>query len=352
MIALAGAPFGVATTADGRFSFVDVLGAGSGGGVTVFADAHGRLRPLRTIQVAASTVGNALTDDGRYLLAADGEEGATVLSVARAETGAADAVLGRLEPPPGAASGSGPGGGAIEVTSSRDGAYAFVSVEYSDEVTVYDLRAALADHFSHSSYVGSIPLGQAVVGMAVSPDGRRLYVTSELAAGTRSPSAPGTLSVISIPTAEDHPSRSVIATVKAGCQPVRVVVSSDGDTVWVTARASDDLLAFSAKRLGSDPTRALIAAVRVGEAPVGLALARHDTRIVVADSNRFHASGASSALTVVNVQAALAGKPAVLGTLPAGSFPREIADTPHGTTLLVGNFASNQLETINAAALP
>ena len=183
MIDLAGAPFGVATTADGRFSFVDVLGAGSGGGVAVFSDARGQPRLLRTIPVAASAVGNGLTDDGRYLLAADGGEGATVLSVARAEAGAADAVLGRLEPRPDGASGAGPGGGAIEVTSSRNGAYAFVSVEYGDKVTVYDLRAALADHFSQSGYVGSIPLGQAVVGMAVSPDGRRLYVTSELAAG-------------------------------------------------------------------------------------------------------------------------------------------------------------------------
>lgn len=320
--------------------------------MAVFSHSRGRPRLLRTIRVAASAVGNGLTDDGRYLLAADGENGATVLSVVRAENEAADAVLGRLVAGPGGASGAGRGGGAIEVTSSRDGAYAFVSVEYSDEVTVYDLHAALADHFSQSSYVGSIPLGQAVVGMAVSPDGRRLYVTSELAAGTHSLSASGTLSVISIPTAERHPSRSVLATVKAGCQPVRVIVSSNGDTVWVTARASDDLLAFSATRLGSDPTHALIAAVRVGEAPVGLALARDDTRIVVADSNRFHARGASAALTIVNAQAALARKPAVLGTLPAGSFPREIAATPHGTMLLVGNFASDQLETVDTAALP
>jgi DNA-binding beta-propeller fold protein YncE len=154
------------------------------------------------------------------------------------------------------------------------------------------------------------------------------------------------LSVISLAKAERDPARSVIATVPAHCQPVRVAVSADGRTVWVTARASDQLLAFSATRLISDPSHALLAAVRVGEAPVGLALTSGDQRVVVADSNRFNASGAHSDLTVVSAPAALAGRSAILGTIPAGSFPREMALEPNGDTLLVGNFASKQLEAV------
>jgi DNA-binding beta-propeller fold protein YncE len=72
----------------------------------------------------------------------------------------------------------------------------------------------------------------------------------------------------------------------------------------LTARASDTLLGFSAARLRADPAHSLIGAVRVGEAPVGLALVRDGARIVVADSNRFNASGAASSLAVVNVAAA------------------------------------------------
>jgi hypothetical protein len=67
-------------------------------------------------------------------------------------------------------------------------------------------------------------------------------------------------------------------------------------------------------------------------------------------SNRFGAPGAKSALTVVNVAAALAGRPAILGTIPAGSFPREMAPDRH--TLLIGNFASEQLEDVNVPSLP
>jgi DNA-binding beta-propeller fold protein YncE len=338
-VGVSGPPFGVAATRDGRWSFVDEFP----GRVELFSDADFAPQAVRSIDVPQEAAGSSLTRDGRYLLVADGSDGATVVSVAGAEAGAHNAVLGTLRNPGGAGS----SGGAIEVTSSPDGRYAFVSVEYGDAVAVYELHAALASGFRSSGYVGSIPLGQGVVGEAVSPDGRWLYVTSEIAAGSGATDNPqGTLSVISLAKAERDPAQSVVATVKAHCQPVRVVTSSDGRTVWVTARASDQLLAFSASKLISDPSRALLAAVRVGEAPVGLALVDHDQRVVVADSDRFDAAGAVSDLTVVSAPAALAGRSSILGTIPAGGFPREMALEPNGDTLLVGNFNSQQLEAV------
>ena len=120
----------------------------------------------------------------------------------------------------------------------------------------------------------------------------------------------------------------------------------------MTARESDTLLGFSASRLRGDPSDSLIARVEVGEAPVGLALVDGGQRVVVADSNRFQRQGASASLAVVNVVAALAGKPALAGYLPAGSFPRQMDLEPGGRTLLVTNFGSRQLETVNVANLP
>jgi DNA-binding beta-propeller fold protein YncE len=336
-------PFGVAATSDGRWSFVDEIGSG----IAVFSDAGFTPRLLRTVSVPEEAVGNSLTRDGRYLLIADGRDGASVISAARAETGAAHAVLGVLAQP----GHGGDGGGAIEVTSSPDSHYVFVSIEGGDRVAVYNLRAALADGFHKSSYLGSVPLGQLVVGMAVSPDGRWLYATSELAAGARPSGFEGSLSVISLAKAERDPARAVIANIPAQCSPVRVVLSPDGGTVWVTARESDQLLAFSAAKLRSDPTHALLAEVRVGESPVGLALIDGGRRVVVADSNRFAAAGAHAGLTVVDAQAALAHRPALLGTIPAGSFPREMALEPDGETLLVGNFGSDQLEAVAVGQL-
>lgn len=136
----------------------------------------------------------------------------------------------------------------------------------------------------------------------------------------------------------------------AGCAGA-VTSAADGTQVWVTARASDDLLCFAAARLVSDPKRPLGAVVRVGEAPVGLAAVRGSSLVVVADSNRFGASGATSDLEVVNVAAALAGHPAVVGHIRAGLFPRDMTVAPDGT-LLVSNFDSGQVEAVDATTVP
>ena len=133
---------------------------------------------------------------------------------------------------------------------------------------------------------------------------------------------------------------------------VRVITSADGRVVWVTARGSNALLGFAADRLRTDPARALPAGVQVGTAPVGLALVDGGRRIMVADSNRFHAAHATSSLAVVSVPAALAGQPALLGLVPAGGFPREMALEPGGRTLLVTCFASGQVEAVDVAGLP
>ncbi len=338
-----GTPFGVVVTADGRWSFAALPDLGS---VGVFRVGRPALPSLvRQVSTTMPPFGEVLTHDGRYLLAADGADGAVVLSTGRAERNEARAQAGIL--------GSGAPDGAIEVAVSPDDRFAFVSLEDSASIAVYNLRQALTRGFGPADLVGMVPAGTAPVGLAVSPGGRWLYATSEIAGGgPASAGAQGTLSIIDLRRAETDPADSVVATVDAGCSPVRVITSADGSVVWVTARGSDRLLGFSAGRLRTDPAHALIASVAVGEAPVGLALVDQGGRIVVADSNRFGVSGAASSLAVVSVAAALAGRPALLGYLPAGDFPREMALEPGGRTLLVTNFGSAQLEAVGVAGLP
>ncbi len=341
-----GSPFGVVVTADGRWSFVALPGPVSIGEFRIGRSALPALVRQVYVYLTGQPLGEVLTHDGRYLLAADDEDGALVISVGRAEAGQADAQVGIL--------GNGTAGsGAIEVAVSPDDRFAFVSLEDSASIAVYNLQRALTKGFGAADLVGVIPVGTAPVGLAVSPDGRWLYATSELArAAPASAQSQGTLTVINLRRAETDPAASVVATVDAGCSPVRVITSADGSVVWVTARESDRLLGFSAARLLTDPARSLIASVEVGEAPVGLALVDGGSRIVVADSNRFSASGATSSLGVVDVAAALAGRAALLGYLPAGGFPREMALEPDGRTLLVANFSSGQLEAVDVADLP
>ena len=332
------APFGIASTPDGSWSFV----AFAANQVEVLSDAGGTPAPVRTVDVAPRLFSGAtMTPDGQYLLIA-GNPGAYVLSAQRLEQGLPRPIVGILTVPNAIL-----GGEPIEVITSPDGRYAFVSVEDSDEIAVFDLHTAIIHDFDKSDFVGTILLGRAVVGMAVSPNGKWLYATSERAGDGNQ----GSLSVINLREAETRPDQSVKANVSAGCGPVRVAVSPDGSTVWVTARGSDALLGFSADALLSHPSRALRADVRVGEAPVGLAVVNRGRQVVVADSDRFNTPDATSALTVVDVAAALGHRTAVVGSLPTGLFPREVSLERNGT-LLVGDFLSRQIQAINTAELP
>jgi DNA-binding beta-propeller fold protein YncE len=188
------APFGVAVTADGGWGF-----ASSRGGLAVFRLRAGRAPVLLRIIAlpAAPATGLTLSPHGRLLLVADGITGAVVVSVPAAESGANGAVLGTLSAPAGAQP-----GGAIEVAVSPDGRYAFVSLESSGEIAVFNLKAALAHRFGAGAYVGAIPTQVAPVGLAFAPGGRWLYSTSE-ARNLRS--QVGTLEVINVARAESDP---------------------------------------------------------------------------------------------------------------------------------------------------
>jgi DNA-binding beta-propeller fold protein YncE len=333
-------PFDVVVTANGRWAFVSVTGLAD---IAVYRIGPGRMPVLEhLISVSGITpVGEALTPGDRYLLVADDGAGADVISVAAAEDGSGEAVLGRM--------GNADGQGAVTVAVSADGRYAFVSLEDSGGIAVYNLQRAIAGGFGPAGYVGTIPTALAPTDVAVAPDGRWLYATSEDATQN---TQVGTLEVISLTKAETRPATAVVASVPAGCNPVRVITSPDGSVVWVTARASDALLAFSAARLRSSPRHALLAAVRVGEAPVDLAFGGDGSTLVVSDSDRFNAPGASASLAVVDATDALAGRPALLGYLPAGQFPRQVTAEPGGRIVLVTNYNSSQLEAVDVADLP
>ena len=346
------APFGVITSTDGRWVFVS-----DSRGVTVLraAPAGGSPSVVRSVPLPGGQqgLGEALTPDGRYLLVAATSETA-VLDVARLESGSGQAVAGSLPAP----------GGAIEVATSADGRFVFTSLEAAGAVEVSDLARALSAGFRAGGVtVGRIPAAGAPVGEAVSPDGRWLYVTSEvtgLPSAQRGPgtrrgcpgdpdSLPGVVRAVGIGAAEHDPPTAVRATAGAGASPVRVVLSPGARVAWVTARGSDALLGFATSRLTAGRL-ALIADVRVGSAPVGVVLVDGGRLAVVADSNRFTGRGAQW-LSVVSVQDALHGRPALVGQVRAGSFPRQFAASPDGRTLYVTNFSSAQLETIQVAAL-
>ncbi len=332
-VKLGGKPFAVKVTPDGKYSFVTL-----GNSLAVLTNGHGLAPTLvHTFSLPGASKGEAITKNGQYLLLATGS-GAKVISVPEAEQGIAS-VVGTLSSPKGR--------GAVQVAVTPDSHFAFVTLQSSGGVAVFNLQQALATGFGPANFVGIIPTGVQPVGITESANQKWLYVTSIQKVATSVPSE-GLLSVISVHKAEVKPARSVAATVAAGCSPVRVLASKS--VIWVTARESDALLGFSVPKLQSDPAHALTARVAVGEGPIGLSFVAHGKRIVVADSDLKSISGATPGLSVVNTAKALAHQPALLGTVKSGVLPRQLY--MRGKTLLVTDYGSGQLQAIKIADLP
>jgi 6-phosphogluconolactonase (cycloisomerase 2 family) len=331
-VSLAGGPFGVAVTPDGKYSFVP-----TGNDVAVLNNDSGSSAPTPVVTIPASGAkkDDAITSNGKYVLAA-ANSGAYVISAATAEDGDASAVLGTLTSPD--------GNGAVGVSLSPDNRFAFITLQNSAELAVFNLKKSIADGFGQSGFVGMVPLGQAPIGMAQSPNRRWLYVTTENTAGK--------LYVLSMSRAETDPKDAVVQTAAAGCSPARVIVAADGSDVWVTDRDSNALVAFSAAKLLTKPSESLIARVNVGQAPIGLTFIKGGSEIMVADSNLKNVTGANT-LALISIQRALAGqRGALLGLVPTGHVPREVVLEPGGKTLLVTENGPGQLQAIDVGSLP
>jgi DNA-binding beta-propeller fold protein YncE/tRNA A-37 threonylcarbamoyl transferase component Bud32 len=297
-------------------------------------------RLIRTIPLPEA-FGVALTQDQKYLLVA-GQSGLTVFRASDLEHGLSTP-LGTLTSPGGRH--------AVQVAVSPDGKYAFVTLQLSGHVAVFNLRRALKSGFGPADLEGLVPVPPRPMGIAASPDGHYVYVASGLATPA-SASGQGSLTVIDTLKAERAPASSVVRVVKAGCGPDRVAISKDSRDIWVTVGGSNALVAYSAAKLLTDPRHALIARVAVGELPLGLVFFDHGNRLLVADSNRDQLAGRAANVALVNVPDALHGKPALLGTAGSGAGAGQVTLYPGGKTLLVADTGSGQVQVIKVTGLP
>lgn len=364
-------PFDAIPTRDGCWIFV------SGGparkiGVAVLRRTGGSIEQVRFLVMDSFNVegpriafssGLVLTHDEKILIGA-ARSGATFLDVERLISGQGDPVLGHLSHDIFGAR----AGGALIVNVTSDDKYLFISQESGAAISVVDLARARASSFRDTgAIIGSIPTGEAPISLVFSPDERYLYATSQgppkghgwpidcRPQGKRTDPpdhVQGAIVVIDVERAKADPASSVMTSVRAGCNPVRLALSPDGGTAYVTARTDDALLAFDTQRIMTDAATAFIGRVPVGIAPVGVAVIDGGSKVVVANSNRFAGgSGDRSDLTVIDAKKIDTGASAVLGTIPAGAFPRQMHLTADGRTLLVTNANSGTLQVIDLTRL-
>ena len=343
-------PFGVVATSDGCWVFVSMLkDSTSPAGTAVLHRAHGTFTLERVVPYGG--LGMALSHDEKVLVVAEHPH-VLFLDTRRLIGGGGDPLLGAIgSDDPAFVPGS------FYVSLTRDDRLLFVSDENAARITVIDFSRARASGYSPRSVIGRIPVGWRPIAVTLSKDDRYLFTTSQTAppeaawparcvlerAGDANgpPVLPeGQVSVIDVERAVKYPERSVVSTVPAGCSPVRLVLSPDGATAWVSARSSNAVIAFDARLLVTDPVHARIGVLPVGKSPVGLAISKDGGRIWVANSGRYRDDqNEKQSLTVIGT-----GSFKVEGTIPAGAFPRELYFLGDGRTLLVTNFLSRTVQ--------
>jgi DNA-binding beta-propeller fold protein YncE len=342
-VAVPGRPFVAEPSADGCTLYVPLAGD-RGGAVAVLENRDGAFRLARVTPLREAATGAALSPDGAVLAVAAGD-GVTLLDAAALRTPADDPRAVAV-----------PLGGAsepIEALFSREGARLFVSLERAAAIAVVDVARARAGAGA-GAVVGRVPQAQAPVGLALSPDGARLYATSQTAgAGAETCAAEqggggraharGAVFVIDAARAASDPAHAVVGGAPAGCNPVRVAASPDGTRVWVTARGDGELLGFDAGALSgrAEP----VVRVKVGTSPVGVALSPDGARAWVSASDRF--GGGSAALVQVDLSAR---PPAVSRRLPADGFPRDLRLLPDGRTLAAALYTGRAIRLEPAGA--
>jgi DNA-binding beta-propeller fold protein YncE len=337
-VPVGGAPVAAVISADGCSLFVSLTADGvkQPSEVVMLSRKGGEPQVAVRAKLPGRAGGLALDPAGRVLAVATGG-GVALFDVAKLASGGGDALVGAV--------GERPNAGAVNVAFGQGGRLLVVADANARAIGVYDVAKALAH--APDARLGAVPVGINPAGLAVSPDGRWLYATVEMKDGSpdcRPPdgqaswSAPGALEVIDLDKAAKTPAAALAGEVAAGCSPVRVALSPDGATAYVTAQADDAVLAVRTDRAVKDPAHAVVGKAEVGAAPVGVA---------VAGGKVFVAAGEAQSLSVLD--AADLSKPAA--SVPAGRAPRGLAVTPDGRTLVVANSGSGSLQMIDLARL-
>jgi len=185
------------------------------------------------------------------------------------------------------------GGSPYGVAVSPDGSKVYVT---TDTVSVIDTAT--------NNVTATVSVGSSLVGIAVNPDGTKVYVTSW---------NKQTVSVI------DTATNKVTATVPAEWRPSGITFSPDGTKAYVTISGNNIISVIDTA------TNTVTATVPVGSSPDGVAATPDGKKIYVANSGDNNVSVID---TVNNT---------VTASVKVGRFPHGVGVTPDGTKVYVTN---------------
>ncbi|MFD7440738.1 serine/threonine-protein kinase, partial [Streptomyces sp. NPDC059909] len=166
--------------------------------------------------------------------------------------------------------------------------------------------------------LSSIRVGNSPAGVAVSPDGRRVYVTN--------------FSSDSVSVIDTATNRTVDEPIPVGNSPSGVAVSPDGRRVYVTNNDSASVSVIDATK-----NRTMGNPIPVGDTPEGVAVSR-DGRVYVAN-------GKSDSVSVIDP----ATNRTMGNPIPVGRFPAGVAVSPDGRRVYVTSMKPASVSVIDTA---
>jgi gliding motility-associated-like protein len=200
----------------------------------------------------------------------------------------------------------------ITATPAAANGFAYIT-DGNNNVSVIDI--------STDKVVATIPVGATPLGVAISADGTRVYITNQGGGGTPS------ISVINAST------NKVIATIAMppNSEPSWIMISPDGKTIYV-----GDYNIGSVSVINT-ATNTITGTITVGTFPWGMAISPDGSTLYVANGNSY-------AISVINTSSNT-----VTATIPLTSAPTGIALSPDGTRLYVGLYNTNTISVISTS---
>ncbi len=193
-----------------------------------------------------------------------------------------------------------------------DGRRMYVTDYLSANVVVFDTKRNVP--------VAQVPVGSGTgnIGVAVTPDGSAVYVTSQF---------DGIVSVIATAT------NTVVKTIPTGAEPDWVTVSPDGSRAYVSNGAGGTVSVIATA------SNSVIATIGGIACPYGSRLIHFESELLVS-------SQCDNTLKVVDTATNM-----IVKSIPTGPTPRGIAVTPDDTRAYVADFGGNTVDVIDLASL-
>lgn len=281
----------------------------------------GALTPLANpVPAGTGALGVVTAPDGRFVYVAD-TDADRVLSYSVGNSGA----LTRLDETPA-------GGDPFELAMAPSGRTLYATVQGTDQVVSFSVRqnGRLTSPASVSSG-GTNPRG-----VAVSPDGRFVYVTN----GTRDPAVPGTLATFAV---TDRGGLRLLRSVGIGRFGSGITISPDGRFLYAESQATNQIHAY---QRGPDGLLTELAGSPIASPndPEGIVVTP-DARHIYAAATGQNSDGTPGS-GPGNVQAfgvQPGGSPGPASLFSAGALPNALALSPSARFLYASNSDSDSI---------